>query len=125
MSTTAIFSLQLTSLLSRQKRYNERVLFRQLPLPAEMWKNIFIESCLLSALIFGGFYIQSNIIKSEINLSDQAINESLSHKKLMHISGGSIYPELIVVNEHLSGVKTKLSIGHVSGKEQFSTTKEP
>jgi len=89
-----------------------------------MWKNIFIESCLLSALIFGGFYIQSNIIKSEINSSNQAINESLSHKKLMHISGG-IYPELIITNEHLSGAKTKLPTGHMSGKKQFITTKEP
>ena len=89
-----------------------------------MWKNIFIESCLLSALIFGGFYIQSNIIKSEIKSSDLAINESLNHKKLMHISG-NIYPELIITNEHLSGVKTKLPIGHMSGKEQFLTTKEP
>ena len=87
-----------------------------------MWKNIFIESCLLSALIFGGFYIQSNIIKREINSSDRAISESLSHKKLMHISGG-IYPELIVTNEHLSGVKTKLPIGHLSGKKQNLTTK--
>ena len=88
-----------------------------------MWKNIFIESCLLSALIFGGFYIQSNIIKSEINSSDRAINESLSNK-IRHISGG-IYPELIVTKEHLSGVKTKLPIGRMSGKEQFLTTKEP
>ena len=87
---------------------------------SEMWKNIFIESCLLSALIFGGFYIQSNIIKREINSSDRAINESLNQKKLKHISGG-IYPELIVTNEHLSGVKTKLPIGHMSGKEQFLT----
>ena len=89
-----------------------------------MWKNIFIESCLLSALIFGGFYIQSNIIKGEINSSDLAINESLNQKKLTHISGG-IYPELIVINEHLSGVKTKLPIGHISGKKQPKTTKEP
>ena len=86
---------------------------------SEMWKNIFIESCLLSALIFGGFYIQSNIIKREINSSDRAIQE-----KLMHISGG-IYPELIVTNEHLSGVSTKLPTGHMSGKEQSLTTKEP
>ena len=91
---------------------------------SEMWKNIFFESCLLSALIFGGFYIQSNIIKSEINSSDQAIKESLRNKKLMHVSGG-IYPELIVTNEHISGVKTKLPIGHMSGKEQSLTTKEP
>ena len=95
------------------------VLFYPTVVTSEMWKNIFIESCLLSALIFGGFYIQSNIIKREINSSDRAIQE-----KLMHISGG-IYPELIVTNEHLSGVKTKLPIGHMSGKEQFLTTKEP
>ena len=91
---------------------------------SEMWKNIFIESCLLSALIFGGFYIQSNIIKSEINSSDQVIKESLRNKKLTHVSG-SIYPELIVTKVHLSGVKTKLPIGHMSGKEQSLTTKEP
>ena len=91
---------------------------------SEMWKNIFFESCLLSALIFGGFYIQSNIIKNEIKSSDRAITESLAHKRLMHISGG-IYPELIVTNEHLSGVRTKLPTGHMSGKEQFLTTKEP
>ena len=87
-----------------------------------MWKNIFIESCLLSALIFGGFYIQSNIIKREINSSDRAINESLNHRKLMHISGG-IYPELIIKKEHLSGVKTNLPIRHLSGKKQNLTTK--
>ena len=91
--------------------------FRQLPLPTEMWKNIFIESCLLSALIFGGFYIQSKIIRAEINSSDRSIQT-----KITHISGG-IYPELIVTNEHLSGVKTKLPIGHLSGKKQNLTTK--
>ena len=83
----------------------------------DMWKNIFIESCLLSALIFGGFYIQSKIIRAEINSSDRSIQT-----KLTHISGG-IYPELIVTNEHLSGVKTKLPIGHLSGKKQNLTTK--
>ena len=86
---------------------------------SDMWKNIFIESCLLSALIFGGFYIQSKIIRAEINSSDRSIQA-----KITHISGG-IYPELIVTNEHLSGVKTKLPIGHMSGKEQFLTTREP
>jgi len=84
---------------------------------SEMWKNIFIESCLLSALIFGGFYIQSKIIRAEINSSDRSIQT-----KITHISGG-IYPELIVTNEHLSGVKTKLPIGHLSGKKQNLTTK--
>ena len=89
---------------------------------SEMWKNIFVESCVLSALIFGGFYIHSNIIKREINSSDRAINDSLNQKKLMHISGG-IYPELTLRDEHLSGVKTSFPIGHLSGEKQNLTTK--
>ena len=91
--------------------------FRQLPLPVKMWKNIFIESCLLSALIFGGFYIQSKIIRAEINSSDRSIQI-----KLTHISGG-IYPEPTLMNEHLSGEKTSFAIGHLSGKKQNLTTK--
>ena len=31
-----------------------------------MWKNIFLESCLLSALISGGLYINANYIKKEL-----------------------------------------------------------
>jgi len=93
------------------------VFFYPTVITSEMWKNIFIESCLLSALIFGGFYIQSKIIMAEINSSDRSIQT-----KITHISGG-IYPELIVTNEHLSGVKTKLPIGHLSGKKQNLTTK--
>ena len=102
---------------------------------SDMWKNIFIESCLLSALIFGGFYIQSKIIRAEINSSDRSIQRKITHisggiypelsesiRKITHISGG-IYPELIVTNEHLSGVKTKLPIGHLSGEKQNLTTK--
>jgi len=82
-----------------------------------MWKNIFIESCLLSALIFGGFYIQSKIIRAEINLLDRSIQT-----KITHISGG-IYPELTLRNEHLSGKKISFPIGHLSGKKQNLTTK--
>ena len=91
--------------------------FRQLPLPTEMWKNIFIESCLLSALIFGGFYIQSKIIRAEINSSDRSIQT-----KITHISGG-IYPELTLRDDHLSGEKTSFPIGHLSGKKQNLTIK--
>ena len=34
-----------------------------------MWKNIFLESCLLSALIFGGLYINANYIKKRLSSS--------------------------------------------------------
>ena len=84
---------------------------------SEMWKNIFIESCLLSALIFGGFYIQSKIIRAEINSSDRSIKV-----RLTHISGG-IYSEPTLMDEHLSGEKTSFAIGHLSGKKQNLTTK--
>ena len=88
-----------------------------------MWKNIFVESCLLSALIFGGFYIQSNIIRGEISLSNRSINESLSGKKIMHISGID-YRMLTLEKKHLSGAKSKFSTGHISGHEQILPTKK-
>ena len=89
-----------------------------------MWKNVFIESCILSALIFGGFYIHSKIIKEEINISDQSIKESLAQQKLAHISGHG-YLESNFKNEHLSGTRSKLPLGHVSGKTLKLPTSEP
>lgn len=57
-----------------------------------MWKNIFLESCLLSALIFGGLYINANYIKGELyDTKEEAAN---------HISGGS------TLAPHISGEKT-------------------
>ena len=56
-----------------------------------MWKNIFLESCLLSALIFGGLYINAYYIKGELyedNLKDTA-----------HISGVRTTPSNISGNE--------------------------
>ena len=89
-----------------------------------MWKNIFIESCILSALIFGGFYVHSKIIKEEINISDQSIKESLARQRLAHISGRG-YLESNLKYEHLSGKKARLPLGHVSGKTQKLITNEP
>ena len=89
-----------------------------------MWKNVFIESCILSALIFGGFYIHSKIIKEEIDTSDQSIKESLAQQKLTHISGYG-HLESNLKYEHLSGTRTKLPFGHVSGNAQQSTTNKP
>ena len=56
-----------------------------------MWKNIFLESCLLSALIFGGLYINAYYIKGELygdNKKDSA---------------------------HISGVRTNAN--HISGND--------
>ena len=87
-----------------------------------MWKNIFIESCVLSALIFGGFYLQSNMIKDEIKSSDRSINESIRQTKLLHISGNRS-TENSPENRHISGTKTIVPTGHLSGKKQNSTIK--
>ena len=76
-----------------------------------MWKSIFIESCLLSALIFGGFYINSKIIKDEIDVSEDSIQKMST---LAHISGNkSLLSD--VSKDHLSGTASKKSLGHISG----------
>ena len=36
-----------------------------------MWKNVFLESCILSALVFGGFYLNAAQLQPEI---DQTLN---------------------------------------------------
>ncbi|NIS85415.1 MAG: hypothetical protein GWN10_10050, partial [Nitrospinaceae bacterium] len=53
-----------------------------------MWKNVFIESCILSALIFGGFYLNATLLKKEISVSEEHIqNESERQAQWAHISG--------------------------------------
>jgi hypothetical protein len=82
-----------------------------------MWKNIFIESCILSALIFGGFYIHSIIIQKEINVSDQSIREQLRQQNSFHMSGSNTLKS--TSNRwHISGTTSDLNFGHVSGKTQ-------
>ena len=55
-----------------------------------MWKNIFLESCLLSALIFGGLYINANSIKEELYEKDQKSYISGAPTPVIHISGEKI-----------------------------------
>jgi hypothetical protein len=52
-----------------------------------MWKNIFLESCLLSALIFGGLYINASNIKEELYEKDQKSHISGVPNPVYHISG--------------------------------------
>ena len=79
-----------------------------------MWKAVFIESCLLSALIFGGFYIHSKVIKEEIDVSEESIKEFSNRQKLAHISGISSLSS-DSANDHLSGNLTKAPLKHISG----------
>ncbi len=52
-----------------------------------MWKNIFLESCLLSALIFGGLYINANSIKEELYENNEKVHISGVATSVTHISG--------------------------------------
>ena len=72
-----------------------------------MWKNIFLESCLLSALIFGGLYINAHYIKGELY---QEIK-----KGSVHISGVSTIPQ------HISGNDSKNS-NNISGSSFSSSS---
>jgi hypothetical protein len=71
-----------------------------------MWKNIFLESCLLSALIFGGLYINASSLKEELYEKEQK----------SHISGAS------TPLNHISGEKKKEDRNNISGSS-FSTEK--
>lgn len=88
-----------------------------------MWKAIFIESCLLSALIFGGFYIHSKIIKEEIEISDDSIKELSARQKLVHISGNRT--TLSQIKKHVSGNDNGSSHGNISGVIQKHPIKKP
>ena len=69
-----------------------------------MWKNIFLESCLLSALIFGGFYLNTMFLQDELYSEDN---------KKVHISGSTIN-----MKSHISGqISEKKTTAHISGIE--------
>ncbi len=68
-----------------------------------MWKNIFIESCILSALIFGGIYINANILKKEISIAKDSL-QGQPKTPWIHISGN--YKGL---ETHLSGHRSDVS----------------
>jgi len=82
-----------------------------------MWKNIFVESCILSALIFGGFYLHSIILQKEIEVSDQSIRNQLNQNNIFHMSGSNTL-KLTSQYKHISGTKSELKFGHLSGKNQ-------
>ena len=65
-----------------------------------MWKNIFFESCLLSALIFGGLYINANYIKKELYENKE--------KTLARISGAT------ATANNISGKKSEF-LNNISG----------
>lgn len=73
-----------------------------------MWKNIFIEASLLAVVIFGGFYINANILKKEISVSrENLIIEQSTHRARSHVSGNMFKtPENATSLQHLCGAKS-------------------
>lgn len=89
-----------------------------------MWKNVFIESCILSALIFGGFYFNAAYLTNEISENQDSFNKESKDELLwMHISGFEIPmadPEEKKMNQaHFSGNSTPVTpVAPISGADQ-------
>jgi hypothetical protein len=67
-----------------------------------MWKNIFCESCILSVLIFGGFYLNITLLQDELYSQDN---------NKVHISG---IPQPL--KNHISGqLSEEIPTAHISG----------
>ncbi len=68
-----------------------------------MWKNIFIEACIISLLVFGGFYVNANYLKEKL----VPTNGSTTSISPTHISG-HIQPQKNVTSpiQHVSGNPT-------------------
>jgi len=78
-----------------------------------MWKNVFLESCILSALIFAGFYLNTTLLKEELYS-----NNSKDSSYISHISGVGTLPE---PPKHISGQETEEK-PHISGFVTSSKT---
>jgi len=89
-----------------------------------MWKNVFIESCILSALIFGGFYFNAAHLKNEISGNQETFSNDSRDKLLWtHISGFETRvanPEEKNRNQaHFSGNSTPVNpVAPISGADQ-------
>ena len=85
-----------------------------------MWKNVFIESCILSALIFGGFYFNATHLKKEISVTQENFrNESKEKLIWTHISGFEAVSLKIKPQAHFSGSSTPVNpVSPISGVDQ-------
>lgn len=89
-----------------------------------MWKNVFIESCILSALIFGGIYFNAAHLKKEISSTQESFRDESSDKFVWtHVSGMGV-PNVNPDAEkktpvHISGHSDPVSRGaSISGADQ-------
>ncbi len=90
-----------------------------------MWKNVFIESCILSALIFGGIYFNAAHLKEEIsNVQESLHDESTDGFVWTHVSGMAV-PNATPkasnkTHTHISGNNAPVS--PISGADQVPLT---
>jgi hypothetical protein len=93
-----------------------------------MWKNVFIESCILSALIFGGIYFNAAHLKEEISSSKESLHGDSSDKFVWtHVSGMAVPSATPNANKktetHISGNKAPaLPVPPISGAHQVLLT---
>ena len=87
-----------------------------------MWKNVFIEVVFLSVMIFGGFYINANLMARKINAAQESIlNEHNPSLARLHLSGSWFLPNKSRILGNLSGSKTSSKRrSSVSGFPQIS-----
>lgn len=72
-----------------------------------MWKNVFVEACILSLLVFGGFYLHATFMKEKISASEEKVWDQQARPPAPpHISGSISQPVS-------SGKKSQ----HISGTE--------
>jgi hypothetical protein len=84
-----------------------------------MWKSIFIESCILSALIFGGLYLNTAYLKTEISNTQDQINQQTEKEGFADISGRSLELKASMLSDHVSGNNlTRTPSSHISGVQQ-------
>jgi hypothetical protein len=71
-----------------------------------MWKNIFCESCILSVLIFGGFYLNTTLLQDELYSEDnnKVHISGIPQSQKNHISG---QPSEEIPKVHISGFTVK------------------
>jgi hypothetical protein len=107
------------ALMSNELKFlikNHKIIFEYYQLNQSlMWKNVFIESCVLSALIFGGFYINITLLKDDLYTNENKISiHHISgfvspHEDPQHISGKKSDPE---PSQHISGIKISAKLQH-------------
>ncbi len=83
-----------------------------------MWKNVFIESCILSALIFGGIYFNADHLKKEISSTQESFHDESADKFVWtHVSGRGV--------PNVNPDADKKTSAHLSGNSAPSTAVPP